>query len=86
MANKEIVGIEKVNYSNKDGKVINGVKIYIATSLAPAGIGVSVKEEYLANRDISEFHLGEVLAVLYEPTYRNNYRCVGVLYADNKSK
>lgn len=80
---KEIIGIESVSYTNKNGKLINGVRIYIAEPMSPPHVGMKVKEEFISGQSLSDHHLGEVVAVLYEPTFVNGqYRCSGVLYKD----
>lgn len=84
MAKKSIVGVERVDYKSKNGTQVTGVRVFIATELMFPSVGVSVKEEYISGGDVKDYPLGEVQAILYEPTFRNNYRCVGVLYANNK--
>lgn len=85
MAKKCIVGVESVNYTSKDGKPVSGVRIYVSTELQAPHIGISVKDEFITGGNISDYPLGEVQAILYEPTFKNNYRCVGVLYKPAKS-
>lgn len=76
---KELVGIEPVSYT-KDGQVHFGTRLYIQFPLASPSVGVKFKDEYIPNVNSTEFHLGPIEAVLYEPGYGGKMRCTGVLY------
>lgn len=87
MAKKRIIGIEPVSYvSKKTNLPVVGVRIYIATELAAPAIGVSVKDEFINGASMNDYYIGEIQAVLYEPGFGNQYRCVGVLYLDKDKK
>lgn len=82
---KSVVGVEDVSYINKDGKAVKGVRVYVATPLTSPHTGISVKDEFINGADVRDYPLGDILAVLYEPTFKGNYRCTGILY-DNAKK
>lgn len=82
MSKKEIIGIEPVSYQ-RDGRDFFGVRLYISSPLPSPGVGNKVQIEYIANTQLSDFHLGPIAAVLYEPGFKSGtYRPVGILYAN----
>lgn len=81
---KEVIGIESVNYV-KDGKNYFGTRLFVSSPLTSTGsIGVSVEDVYISSKSASEFHLGPILAVLYDKGYSGKFFCTGVLYPDKE--
>lgn len=78
---KELVGIERVDYTNKMGKQVQGVRIHVLSPLPFPHLGSRCDSFYVPGGDVSNFHLGPIQAVLFEPGYGNNFNCVGVLPA-----
>lgn len=83
---KELIGIELVSYTNKDGRQVTGTRLYISSPLVSPNQGCSVVAEFVNGVLPDQFRLGPVLAVLYEPTFNNSHRCVGVLFPEDKVK
>lgn len=79
---KEVVGIEVVNYTNKQGRQISGVRIHCIEPLPAPHLGSRTISEFITGQGISDFTLGEYSALLYEPGFGNTHRCVGVLYSN----
>ena len=80
MGKKSIVGIEVVDYVAKSGSKVSGVRLYISKEITGGcGVGVSVTSEFLSGKSLNDFKLGPIQAVLYEPTFNGQYRCIGVL-------
>lgn len=77
---KKIVGVESVNYQSKSGNQVSGVRIHIESSLQSPHVGCSVSSEFINGGVISDYPLGEVTAILYEPAFGGKYRCVGAIY------
>lgn len=77
---KMIIGIEDASYTKKDGTFSVGVRIHYTEELPKPGIGMKAASEYIPNRRVTEFELGEFTAFLYEP-YANGkyYRCTGLI-------
>lgn len=77
---KVIVGIEDASYTKKDGSYSVGVRIHYEEDMVPPNIGKKAASEYIPNKRITDFELGEFTAFLYEP-YANGkyYRCTGLI-------
>lgn len=79
-----LVGAEEVAYTDKSGNPRHGVRIHVTEtfSLVPGGpvVGERANNYYIANADISDYPLGELMTVLFEPTLSGKARCTGVLY------
>lgn len=87
MAKKNLVGVEVVSYtSKKTGKLVQGVRIYVSQEIHSPGYGISVTSEFVSGAIISDFPLGPIKAVLYEPGFGSSYKCVGVLYEEGGKK
>lgn len=81
---EKVIGIEDVNYTNKDQKKVIGVRLHIASEMqASEGSGFRVYSEFLNGHRPDEFKIGEITAVLYQPTFGGQYKCTGVLYKDS---
>lgn len=78
---KELVGIERVDYTNKSGKQVRGVRIHVLSLLDFPHLGSRCDSYYISGGDVSNFHLGPIQAVLFEPGFGGNMQCVGVLPA-----
>lgn len=83
---KELVGIERVDYTNKSGKQVMGVRIHVLTPLAPPHFGSRCDSYYVSGADTSRFQLGPIQAVLFEPGFGERMTCVGVLPAEPELK
>lgn len=81
---KKVIGIENISYTNKNGKQVQGIRLHITELLPAPHIGEKAYSEFISGAFPNEYHLGNILTVLYEPTMAGNYRCVGVLYEDKK--
>lgn len=82
---KELVGVEIVSYkSSKNDQMVNGVRIHVLEDLVPPNVGKRTISEYISNGNILDFPLGPIAAVLYEPTFGNRHRCVGIIPLDSK--
>ena len=81
---KKLVGIEVVNYTSKSGTPVTGCRIHIEETLLSPNVGVKTYSEYVSNAQVSDFHLGEISALLYEPSFSGKYKCTGVLMKDDK--
>lgn len=84
---QKVIGVEGVNYvSHKNNQPVVGVRLHLAIELSPSvGQGFMVKTEFISNASVADFHCGEILTVLYEPT-QYGARCTGVLYKDDVKK
>lgn len=76
---KELVGIERVDYTNKSGKQVRGVRIHVLSPLPFPHLGSRCDSYYVSGGDVSCFHLGPIQAVLFEPGFGDRMNCVGVL-------
>lgn len=77
---KELIGVEIVSYqSKKNNQMVNGVRIHVLEDLSPPNIGKRTISEYVSEGRIEDFPLGPILTILYEPTFGNKHRCVGVI-------
>lgn len=77
---KIIVGIEDVNYVNKQGRSVSGVNLYITEDIIQNGTGKKSSSVFISGHKSSEYKLGEIQTVLYEPYGNGKYfRAVGVL-------
>lgn len=85
MSKNEVVGIEQVHYTNKEGRIIHGVRLFCLEPLPSPHIGSRSIENFINGADASDFRLGEYVTLLYEPGYGNRFICKGVLYKDSKS-
>lgn len=83
---KELVGIERLDYTNKNGKHVQGVRIHVVSPLSFPDIGSRCDSYYVSGADVSNFHLGPIQAVLFEPGFGNNMVCVGVLPVESEPK
>lgn len=81
----EVVGIEVVDYNNKEGKHIHGVRLFCLEPLPSPHIGSRSIENFINGADERDFHLGPYITLLYTPGYAGKMICTGVLYADSKS-
>lgn len=82
---KELVGVEVVSYqSSKNNQMVNGVRIHVLEDLTAPNIGKRSISEYVANGQLNDFPLGPIAAILYEPTFGNRHRCVGVIPLNSK--
>lgn len=84
MGKKYVVGIEDASYT-KDNRPIIAVRLHMVEEL-PNGDGYRAFNEFLMNQIKSNFHTGEIIAVLYEPGYNGRAVCKGVLYAPEVPK
>lgn len=83
--NKKIIGVEPVNYNNKAGRPVTGVRLYISQPAIPPSTGLKVYDVFISGMNISDFPLGDIITVNYEPSgYGNNMRATGVTYAPSK--
>lgn len=80
----KIIGIEDATYTKK-GATFPTIATRLYISGYPCQIGEKVSEVFIPNRGNTEFHLGEITTVLYEPGYGGNMRATGVLYAPENS-
>lgn len=78
---KSIVGVEPVSYVNKQGVPVSGVRIFVSSPAVPPAIGSVITESFISGGNMKDYPLGDVLAVLYEPTRSGYSRCTGVIYA-----
>lgn len=77
---KTIIGIEDISYTNKQGKKITGVRLYITEDIVQGGIGKKSTEVFISDAHSSEYKLGDIQTVLYEPYGNGKYfRAVGVI-------
>lgn len=83
---KELVGIERVDYTNKSGKQVRGVRIHVLSSLDFPHLGSRCDSYYVSGGDVSCFHLGPIQAVLFEPGFGDRMNCVGVLPVASEPK
>lgn len=83
---KELVGIERVDYTNKSGKQVQGVRIHVLSPLAFPHLGSRCDTFYVSGGDVSNFHLGPIQAVLFEPGFGSSMNCVGVLPVASEPK
>lgn len=82
---KELIGVEVVSYqSSKNNAMVNGVRIHVTEDLAAPNVGKRTISEYISNGNIHDFPLGPIATILYEPTFGNRHRCVGVLPLSDK--
>lgn len=79
---KAIVGIESVNYTNKKGAVVTGVRLHCIEIMTSPHIGHKAFDVYISSANVAEYHLGEYVTLLYEPGYNGQVRCNGVLYTN----
>lgn len=78
---KYLVGVEDVDYNNRDGRHITGVRIHVASELPSPSIGFSVSTEFIIGASSRDFIPGPIVAVNYEPAFKaGTYRCTGVIY------
>lgn len=77
---KEIIGLNPVNYTRKNGTQCIGVNLYVVEPAAPPAIGMTCHEYFINGASMNEYKLGEYKAILFEPTRMGQARCVGVLY------
>lgn len=82
---QKVIGSKNVNYTNRNGQLVVGVEITVATELpSDQGFGFTAQTYFIRNRQLKEFPLGEIITVLYEPGFNGNPVCCGVLYKDTK--
>lgn len=85
MAKYEVVGLEPVDYENKDRRRVFGTRIYYTESAIPPSVGVITHDAFITNVPITDLKLGPAIAILFEPgRVAGMFRCTGVLYDDNK--
>lgn len=77
---KYVVGISSFKFKDKQKRDRFAVHLYIATGIPDPGVGVSVDRVTIFDAVPEEFYLGKIRTVLYEPSYRGNFRCTGVIY------
>lgn len=78
-----IIGIQNATYTGKDNQVHVGTRIFVASPLpTESGIGERVDEYYIPGHTYAEYHIGNILTCTFEPGYKGNMRCTGVIYAD----
>lgn len=70
MEEYEIIGMESVNFTGKDGALVQGANIYAATQVAPdRGIGRSAQKFFLSEAKLNALTFkpqpGQVVHVLY---------------------
>lgn len=82
-----IIGIEDATYTKK-GQTFptNATRLYVMGYPTSSGIGCKCSEVFIVGHLMSEFHLGDITTVLYEPGYSGNMRATGVLYAPVQDK
>lgn len=81
---QEVIGIESVSFTNQSTKEnVFGVRLYVSTKLNPPDLGYSVHEYFIKDHNCSMYHLGEIVAVLLEPTRSGKVRCTGVIYPES---
>lgn len=80
---KEVVGLESINYENRNGRHVEGVRIYCVEPLMAPHVGSRAFDVYVSGGHIPDYHLGPYVTLLYEPSYNGSFKCTGVLY-ENK--
>lgn len=77
----KVIGIEDVNYVNRDGRQVVGTRLYISDELLLPNVGVSCKDIFISQARSSEFKLGEISGILSVPNqFGTGSRYTGVIY------
>lgn len=83
----KVIGYEIVDYKNKDGKQVSGVRVHVASEIpSHEGSGFKAVTEFINGLSVNEVHLGEIITLLYEPNRVGGMRCTGILYKDDQKK
>ena len=77
-----LVGVQKVDYNNKQGNRVYGAKVFCTVDGQRDTQGRATSDVFISQASAEEFHplIGKSVSFVYEPT---NYgaRCIGLIEA-----
>ena len=76
---QKVIGIEKVDYNNKQGSHVLGVRIFV-TSPISEGVGDKCNAYFISGAKFSDLKCGEILTLTFEPGFNGSMKCTGVIY------
>lgn len=82
----KLIGIESVDYVNKNGKRVSGVRLHVSSPAPAPGLGDVTSSYYVTGKAVSDFQLGDIITLLYEPGFNGKLHCTGCLMADPLKK
>ena len=65
---QKIIGVEQVNYVNKNNVTVFGARLHIASPATLPAIGEVTSQIFISGRSISDFPLGDIVTVVYNQT------------------
>lgn len=78
---KKIIGIETIDYTNKQGNPVRGHRVYIGENGVEHVQGLKVESEFISDRylqgEIPALQ-SEVQGFKYSKGFGNNYICTGI--------
>lgn len=80
---QEIIGFERVSYTNKAGRDVEGTRVFLSRPVEQGfGAGCVCQEIYISASDCADIRLGPIVTPIYVPGFSGRPRCTGFIYPE----